>query len=670
MIKIPEAICKNPHSALYREWIETNGLGGYSSSTILGLNSRRYHGLLVAALNPPVNRYVIVSKVEETIVIQGDKYSLSTNQYPGNVFPEGYKYLKEFRLTPFPKFVYEVGDYRIEKTVFMIHGQNAVAVKYLVYPDRGDVELYIRPMLAYRPFHSMQKGNEPLVSDIHVSGKVVKITPSAPLPPLYIYHSGDMFREKGFWYNNFEYAEEAYRGYECHEDLYNPGYLIHTFYQPQHYDAWVLFSLDPMVVSGIQALEDKEISRRSKLVKNLENDKGFLEPLVLAADSFIVERDKKPQSSIIAGYHWFGDWTRDTLISLPGLTLATGRFNVAKQILHMYSQKSVSGILPNFFDENNNPIYNSADTSLWFFYALYKYLQYTDDYAFAKSLLPLLREILQSYTEGTLYGICTNEQKLITFSEDSLPLTWMDTIGGESRSHPRKGMVVEINALWYQALKIMEHLMMKFDLLADAALYAHQAEEVRESFVKVFWSEKLQYLYDFVDGDYYEETLRPNQILATGLPFSVLPSPYRASVLEVIEKQLLTPFGLRTLNSDSPCYAPHYRGGERNRKYAYHQGSVWVWLLGFYASTLVNIGGRTPEVRDRIHGLLSVFKEHLSVGCIGSVSEIFDGSIPYYFRGAVSQAWSVAELLRVSCEELQNDDGKFKPLVSSSRIYH
>lgn len=670
MIHLREQICQNFHAVLYREWIEANGLGGYASSTILGLNSRRYHGLLVTALNPPVNRYVMVSKLEETLSINGDRYSLSTNQYPGKVYPEGYKYLKEFRLTPFPKFIYQIGEYRVEKTVFMVHGRNATVVKYLVHPDKGDIELYVRPMLAFRFYHALRSGNDPLHESVHIANKTVKVTPANPLlPPLYMYHCADIFREKGFWYNNFEYPEEAYRGYECYENLYNPGYFIYTFYQAQQYSGWLVLSTDPMPAADVRAIEEREISRRTKLVRTLDGDKQILEPLVLAADTFVVQRDTRPASSISAGYHWFGDWTRDTLIAYPGITLATGRFNIAKQILSTYGKQVTEGMLPNYFDDNNHPVYNAADASLLFFYALYKYVQYTDDYQFIEKLIPVLRSIIDAYTSGTMYGIRQNRFGLISFTESAMPLTWMDTVGPESNTHPRRGMVVEINALWYQALKIMQHLMVRFESFADAALYEQRAQEVRDQFMEIFWSDKLGYLYDFVDGDYREDCLRPSQILAAGLPFAVLPVECAQKVVSIVKQKLLTPFGLRTLDADNPCYAPHYRGGERNRKYAYHQGTVWVWLLGFYADALVYAHGRNEDTTDQITTLVKPLKEHLNVGCVGSISEIFDGNEPYFFRGAISQAWSVGEALRIHCEHLVHPDSR-EPLISADQIYH
>ncbi len=667
MIRIPEALTANMAAATLREWIETNGLGGYASSTILGMNTRRYHGLLVAAINPPVNRHVIVSKVEETIVIKGDKYCLSSNQYKGEVFPDGHKYLKEFRLTPFPKFIYQIGEYRVEKSVFMIHGKNATAVKYLILPDKGDVELYVRPMLAYRHFHQLQTGHQNMINDISISQHAVKITPNWSLPPLYMYHSADIFRDKGFWYNNFEYREEAYRGFQCHEDLFNPGYFIFTFYRPSRYDAWIVFSTEPFVGVNINSIEEQEIVRRSKLVKRMPADHSFLEPLVFAADSFIVQRDDKPNTSIIAGYHWFEDWSRDAMVALPGLTLATGRFQIAKEMLFAYSQKFNKGLLPNYFTDTNEPVYNTVDASLWFFYALYKYLLYTNDYKFAESLIPQLKSVIQAYMKGTLFDIHMNDRNLITFSETQLPLTWMDAIGSDSRSRQRKGMVVEVNALWYTALKVMSHILSKTDYLSDAAYYAHLADDIKTSFNAVFQNPVTGYLNDFVDEDYTETALRPNQILSIGLPFAVLEENYMEKVINVVRENLLTPFGLRTLSPDHPCFAPHYRGGEGPRNIAYHQGTTWTWLLGFYATCLVRVYRRTPQTVAQATSLFSAFHEHLRVGGIGTVSEIFDGAMPYYFRGCISQAWSVGEILRAYNEDILGD-GSYQPLFNRLSI--
>lgn len=667
MLCFKDSICENIHSSMLREWIETNGMGSYCSSTIIGLNTRRYHGLLVTSLNPPVNRYVMVSKAEETVVIRGDKYSLSCNQYPDKIFPDGNKYLKEFRLTPFPKFIYEIDRYRIEKTVFMPHGKNATVIKYSVFPNKGDVDIYIRPMLGFRYFHGLRSGNDSIVENISVKRKSVLIVPkSSSLPPLYIYHCADVFHEREFWYNNFEYREEAYRGFDCHEDLYNPGYLIYTFSNHKKYDAWVVFSNEPLIDIDVNSWQDKEIHRRSNLLKNIPVNNHFIEPLILASDSFIVQKNDTPNSTILAGYHWFGDWTRDTMISLPGLTLATGRFDVAKQILHKTIQSLDNGLLPNYFDDNNQPIFNSVDASLWYFYALYKYLQYTNDISFAKTLVPYLKQIVESYQTGTRFGIKMNDLNLIEFDENKLPLTWMDTVGTHTHAPTRRGMVVEVNALWYQAIKILEYIMTKNDCLSDALKYASMAKTISTNFGKVFWNNKTKYLYDFVYNGYKENTLRPNQILAIGLPFSVLQKKYWSPIINIVTEKLYTPFGLRSLSPDDPYFYSHYRGGERKRNAAYHQGTAWTWLLGFYISSLTKLQGKTQKNTTLIKSLLKPFRNIILVGGLGTLSEIYDGNLPYYFRGCISQAWSVAEILRVYNEEILCGQ-KLKPIAKKKQ---
>jgi len=668
MIRVKENVCGNIHSAMLREYIDTNGKGGYCSSTIVGMNTRRYHGLLVCALNPPVDRHVIVSKVEETLVVNGDKYSISCNQYPNSIYPDGHKYLKEFRLTPFPKFIYEINNlYRIEKTVFMIHNKNATAIRYVFFPAEGEIEFYVRPMLAFRHFHHLQKSGTHLISDINVTSKAVKITPANMDVPLYIYHGADTFKIKGFWYNNFEYREEVYRGYECHEDLYSPGHLIYTFAPADHYEAWMVCSTEPLLAVDINSIQESEISRRSRLVRNMETDKELLEPLIFAADSFICQKHDKPNSTIVAGYHWFTDWTRDTMVSIPGLTLATGRFDVAKQILNSYSDMLFDGLMPNFFGDDNQPIYNTVDASLWFIYAVYKYLQYTDDNAFLPHILPSLKNIMDKYLHGTRFGIKTNEFSLITFDEERIPLTWMDAIGSDSRAKARKGMVVEVNALWYNAVKVMEQIMTRLGYLSDAAEYHNLGEVIMRNFNQVFWNGKSKYLYDFVDGDYKETALRPNQILACGLPFAVLFGHLREPVISIVRDKLLTPYGLRTLSPDHPCFAPYYRGGEKNRNIAYHQGTVWTWLLGFYISAYIKTYGKTDDSINYAKSLISPFREHLIVGGMGTVSEIFDGTVPYYFRGCISQAWSVAEILRAYAEEILAPENKPAPILNKEK---
>ena len=665
MLSLSGKICADISEASLREWVEANGTGGYASSTITGMNTRRYHGLLVTPGASLADRYVILSKLEETVVIGGDKYAISSNQYAGNVNPEGHRYLKEFRLSPFPKFVYEIENYRIEKTVFMMHGINAVAVKYLVFPDQGDVEIHLRPLLAYRHFHTLRTDTAPMLSDISIVSKTVRFVPHDGLAPLYMYHNAEVFRERGYWYNNFEYREDLYRGFDCHENLYNPGYLIYTLYRPQQYDAWAVFSTEPLVSIDIDAWKDKEIIRRSQLIKNVGYEQSFLEPLILAADSFIVNRGASPDSAILAGYHWFGEWTRDAMIALPGLTLATGRYQVAKHILHKTAEHLKNGLLPNFFDENNDPVYTAADASLWFIYALYKYLQYTGDYPFARSLLDSLIQIISCYTAGTELGIRMNDISLIETAETSVPVTWMDTHDAASMVRPRTGMIVEINALWYQALRTTAQALSYFGYASDAAQYERQAERAQESFGRVFWSEEHQYLYDFVDGSYRDASLRPNQILSIGLPHNILKQNRFAPVIKNVEEKLLTPLGLRTLSPDDPRFCEHYRGEESRRRHAYHNGTVWPWLFGFFISAVTKQQGKQPDTIACLKQLIAPFREHLRVGGIGSISEIFDGTLPYYFRGCISQAWSVGEILRIYAEDLI--PGTPKPILNSQK---
>jgi predicted glycogen debranching enzyme len=652
MIHFKKDICRDFHNATQYEWIEANGIGGYASSTIIGANTRRYHGLLVAATHPPGGRVLLLSKVEETVTIDGNKYELSCNQYPNAIYPDGNLYLKEFRLTPFPKFIYEIKGVTIEKTVMMVHGSNTTIVSYNVFAGPQEVFLHIRPLVNFREYHGLTLYEEHLRCDCDIYEGAIKLSSHSNFPPLFLYHNAASFTEAKYYYKNMEYQEEAYRGFDCHEMLYNPGYFA---YNVEDGDNCVFVaSTDSYEEIDTMELMQAEISRRSRLLREVGLDNSALDPLIIAADTFVCDGPRKGTKVITAGYHWFGMWGRDALVALPGLTLATKRFEDARAVLSTMAMYASEGMMPNRLSEDrNDPEYNSVDASLWFFYAVHKYLEYTGDYAFVeRELLSVLTGILHHYTVGTRFNIREEPDGLIAFANSDISITWMDVRVEGKPLIQRQGKVVEVNALWYNALKIMAAIAEKLNMGKEADLYNKRAEKTKRSFQKAFWNEEGGCLYDWVDGKQKDATFRPNQILAVSLPYSVLPKTLEKQILGKVDAELLTPFGLRTLSPGDSRYQGVYRGGVETRDNAYHQGSVWAWLIGAYVDAFVKVHGATPETRETCEKIFMCFIEHLRQAGLGTIAEIFDGNPPYHPRGCVSQAWSVGEVLRIYCEKL------------------
>ncbi|HLY18255.1 MAG TPA: amylo-alpha-1,6-glucosidase [Bryobacteraceae bacterium] len=614
MIRFDESVCRDLSQALRREWLETNGLGGYASSTINGLNTRRYHGLLVAATRPPLGRMVLLSKLEETLVVDGRRFELSANRYPGVFHPQGYLYLKEFRQDPFPVFVYGVEGLEIEKSVFMKQGENTTVVRYELRAPRAACTLELRPLIAFRDYHSTAHENDALDPRFEIDANRVKLAPYAGLPPLYLVHTGAGIQPAGYWYRNFEYDAERERGLDFHEDLFNPLVLVFDLSRDRR--AIVTAST---VVPGMQpgALPPPSPSPTSLLTR--------------AAGQFIVRRGD--HYSVIAGYHWFGDWGRDTMIALPGLTLATGRYDVARSILLEWATHVDQGMLPNRFpDAGEAPEYNTVDATLWFVEAVRAFLAATGDYGFVRAnLSPVLEDIIAWHARGTRYGIHLDTDGLLQAGGPGTQLTWMDArIGGRAVT-PRHGKPVEIQALWYNALCVIE------DLTGNHH-YRELADRARASFLPAFWNEAAGCLYDAVDGDTRDGSIRPNQIFAVSLFHKMPPLDKAKAVVDAVARHLLTPYGLRTLSPDDPNYRGRYEGDPASRDGAYHQGTVWPWLLGPFMAAYGYVHGSHP-----LHAL-DALRQYMEQEGVGQLPEVFDGDPPHRPGGCIAQAWSVAAL--------------------------
>jgi predicted glycogen debranching enzyme len=667
MISFDTESLRDLDAASRREWLETNGLGGFASSTILGLNTRRYHGLLIAATNPPVGRMVLLSKLEETLVIDGRRYELSLNHYPGVIHPQGHLYLKQFGLDPFPVFTYEIEGVEVRKSIFMIHGENSTAVHYELLkrkPIPSTIVLEVRTLVAFRDYHSTTHENSAISHTVTRQAGQVSFSAYDGVPALHFAHDADDVDSGSFWYRNFEYQAERERGLDFREDLYSPFSLVYDL--GDRSSATIIASTEVRYSSSLHEYRQAEIERRRKIIDSSPHESEVVRALVAAADQFIVARGK--HKTIIAGYHWFGDWGRDTMIALPGLTLVTGRIDVAKSILFEFVKHVDQGMLPNRFTEaGETPEYNTVDATLWYFEAIRALGEYSGDYDFIRAnFYEALVEIIEWHIRGTRYGIKTDDDGLLMSGEPGVQLTWMDAKVGDYVVTPRHGKAVEIQALWYNALRVMEAVASRFNDLANQNRFGDMSATAKRSFDNLFWNEEADCLYDSVNGDQRDGAIRPNQILAVSLKHSMLSREKARRVVGVVERELLTPSGLRSLAASDPAYRPRYEGGVWERDTAYHQGTVWPWLLGPFITAYVRANGRSKGARKRAMELLAPIHDHLLSAGLGQVSEIMDAESPHEPRGCIAQAWSVAEVLRALVEDVF----AVKPVQVRSRGVH
>ena len=654
MLRFDHTVCGDLDQALRREWLETNGIGGFASSTIVGLDTRRYHGLLTAALHPPGDRYLLLAKLEETLVVGERRHELSANRYPGTIHPDGFRLQREFRLDPFPVFVHAVDGVVLEKSVLLVQGENTVVVTYALRREDGapadaPVRLEVRPLIAFRDFHATTHENDGIDRTVALADGVASVTPYRGLPTLHVAHDAGRVDGAGDWYRSFEYAAEQARGLDFREDLYQP-FTLHFDLGATPRATVVAGTEGTCRASDADSLVRAERARRAALVADVPPADALQRTLVAAADRYVVRRGAG--KTIIAGYPWFGDWGRDTFISVRGLCLATGRLDVAREILLAWTGVVSEGMLPNrFADHGEQAEYNSVDAALWFVVAARELL---DAAAAAGRPLPAaevesvwraIEAILEGYARGTRHRIGVDAADGLLFAgEPGIQLTWMDAKVGDWVVTPRIGKPVEIQALWLAAL--------------DAASvrtdrWAALAAQGRASFARRFWNADAGCLYDVVDPDgrsgAVDASFRPNQILAVGgLPITLLAGERARAVVDGVESRLWTPLGLRSLAPGEPGYVPTYRGGPRERDAAYHQGTVWPWLLGPFVEAWVRVRGATAaakqEARERF---VSPLAAHLADAGLGHVSEIADADPPHDPGGCPFQAWSVGEALRL-----------------------
>ncbi|MFN6571499.1 amylo-alpha-1,6-glucosidase [Dendronalium sp. ChiSLP03b] len=651
-IEFGREICGNLDTAESREWLVTNSIGGYASGTVAGLLTRRYHGLLVAALQPPLGRTLLLAKLDETVLYDTRSYSVNTNRWAdGIVSPQGYRHIESFSLEgTIPVWRFAVADALLEKRVWMQQGANTTYVQYILCRATQPLKLTLKAMVNYRDYHGDTQSNGWQMSVEPVTqGICVTAYPDAV--PIYLLSDQGSASPIHNWYYGFDLAVERYRGLSDKEDhlhaatfevTLNPGealtFVASTEKQPD-------FNAEA-ALKHRQTLEQKLIGLwKSNRPVNAADSPAWVNRLVLAADQFIVDRSvpKDPYGkTIIAGYHWFSDWGRDTMISLPGLTLATGRPEVARSILRTFARHVDRGMLPNRFpDAGETPEYNTVDATLWYFEAIRAYYNATEDNDLLMELFPVLADIVNWHCRGTRYNIhLDSTDGLLYAGEMGVQLTWMDAKVGDWVVTPRIGKPVEVNALWYNALRTMA----KFARLLGKP---HQEYEAIADCAQVrfsrFWNQKTGYCYDVLDSpDGDDASLRPNQIFAVSLPESPLTPAQQRGVVGVCGQMLLTSHGLRSLAPNHSQYQGKYGGDRYHRDGAYHQGTVWGWLLGPFVLAHLRVYKNPQQARQ----FLQPMANHLTAHGLGSLSEIFDGDAPITPRGCIAQAWTVAEVLR------------------------
>lgn len=645
-------ITKDYEVAKRKEWLVSNGLGSYASSTVIGLNTRGYHGLLIASLDPPVRRTLFLSKLEEALEIGGRTYLLAVNRYPGTIYPQGHLHLEQFRFDRYPIFVYKLGNTILEKSVFMPHGDNTVIITYKVIESDEPLKITIYPIINYRDYHYRTREDPRwnFSQALNPKGAEIRAFPGAET--LYLQSDLAAYQTSGLWYKNFIYEVSGEMGLDDREDQYNPGFFQSRMERGAQLS--ILASLRKQDTFSSEGVRYREMQRmRSILGKLPQNDPFFL-ALADVADTFIVKRKSTNAKSILAGYHWFADWGRDSMISIPGLTLAVKREEEGKEIIRTFLSYLKDGLVPNMFpDAGEAPIYNTMDASLWLINSCLEIYSETGSLDFIREVYPSLEKIISAYSSGTRFNIRQDTDGLIQGGVEGEALTWMDAKVDGVAITPRIGKPVEINALWYNALKAMERFSVDLKKANSAEEYAKMAEETRVAFNMKFWNEERSCLHDLLVDDSGDGKIRPNQIFAIGLPFPVLDQLRWRETLRTVEVELFTPVGLRTLSPFDPEYKGRYAGIPKERDNSYHQGTVWPWLFGRYVSAYLKAYPGDQKTITFVKQLYVPFWKRFIEAGVNTISEIYDGDPPHTPRGCISQAWSIAELLRSYTEAFQ-----------------
>ena len=650
-----------------REWAVTNGIGGYAGSSMIGAHSRTHQGYLIASLHAPIERYLVFSKINETATVGTSTVSFETSQHCASgktVYTEGQKFLTSFIYDGSVHYTYETDNFSFEKHITLKRNANVCAVSYELTAGDSDCTFTLTPLFNYRE-HSESSTPDTLKFETFTKDRTFYLVPEKNKDIAIRFQTSEgTFSERKTVYDvdmqlQIEVDLET-DGLDCH---YCPVDLSIAVPANTTKKVSILCSIGdvnerPAPVSGTEAFSILEENARchAELFEKAGYHDSFANQLVLASDQFLTYRESTKMMTVLAGLPWFTDWGRDTMIAFTGLTLCTKRFKEAEEILLTFARYIRHGIVPNMFpDDNMPPLYNTVDASLWYFYAVYQYLHYNpaaEAEAFVKEqIFPHLKEIISAYEKGTDFSIYMEDDGLIHAGSGLDQITWMDVRVGDWVATPRHGKPVEINALWYNALRIMESLCEKFD--EDASAYRTRAEQVKESFNAKFWDSANQCLFDVVDGDEPDDHIRPNQVYAVSLPFSLLPEEQEKAVVALVEKELFVGCGLRSLAPDHPDYHGIYCGALAKRDAAYHQGTAWGFLLGGFFSAYMKVNHHSSSAAANAVRMLEPVRKHLTdSGCIGSISEIFDGDAPHNPRGCYAQAWSVGEVLRCYCEDI------------------
>ena len=664
----------NLENGLDKEWLITNGIGGYSSSTIIGANTRKYHGLLVASLTPPARRFLILSKLDESIEVRGKKYDLYTN-IGKEYISKGYEYQESFEKNIVPTFTYKIGKIEVTKTICMDYGKNTVGIYYKIKNGAYKSKLTLAPVINFRDFHTVNTDHVFDVKQVNKGNKVRISVDGNSYTPIYIKLSeGTYIPHENDTFNNMFYIEEEKRGFVGEENHAVPGRYEVEIKAKEIKEISFVCSLEENIEEiDVKDLIKKEEKRFNKIFENSElvkenaktkkqqKENELVKTFLIAADNFVVNRYSFGLHTLIAGYPWFLDWGRDALIAFEGILLVPKRYDLARELLKTMTRDVKYGLVPNGYSGyDNRPLYNSVDASLLLFEAIQKYIDYTKDYKFIKEeMYDVMKTIIENYCNGIDVdenNIYLDSDGLIVSGTENTQNTWMDVKFQGKAVTPRNGKAVEVNSLWYNANKIMADLSVRFGHLLTAMKYKELAEKCKVSFQEKFYNPKTKCLYDVL-GD---SKIRPNQLFALSLTYPVMDieSEETKNIINTVEKKLLNAYGLKTLAKGEENYVDVYEGDEEHRDTSYHQGITWPWLLGLYYNALKNMRDKTEdeeqkqEVEQKINKLIEKTKKTFSKeiyenGCIGSIAELYDSAKPQLPKGAIAQCWSVAEIFRI-----------------------
>lgn len=650
-----------PMSAgVQKEWVLTNGIGGYAGSSVTGAHARKHHGYLIASLHPPVERFVILSKINECLIRSSEKIDFTVEQYlagdGSTAYREGIEYLNSFTYDGLVHFTTKAPEFTMTKTLAFEHGKNTIAVSYDIQNDGDAATLVLTPLFNYRVHHEASTVDT-LKFDTTYEQPEIRLVPqqNKDVTIRLFTDDGTVVPCEEKYTTGMQLQKELDVESDALDDNYTPYQIEFPLDAGCRKKISIVCTIEDVYEKDAFATAAAEMARFDALEKKAGYHDELAETLTIAADHFLAYRQSTGLMTVLAGLPWFTDWGRDTMIALTGLTLSTRRYQDARDILTTFARYVHHGMVPNMFpDEGTAPLYNTADASMWYFYAVGKYLDYTgtpEDYAFVQeTIYPKLKEIIAAYEHGTDFSIYMEEDGLIHAGSGLDQVTWMDVRVGDWVATPRHGKPVEINALWYHALCLMEEWATRFG--EDGSHYAALAAHAKESFAKEFWNEKDGCLYDVVDGLEGDATLRPNQIYAVSLPHRMLDADKEKKIVDKVYEKLYAKTGLRSLSPDDKEYHPTYEGCLDKRDHAYHQGTSWGFLLGGFLTAYVHVYGTSKEVITQVDAMLDATREQFYHGCIGSIAEIFDGDEPHTSRGCYAQAWSVGEILRAYTEDI------------------